>query len=1461
MDGDGSGTTPDGGDDGTYLGYPVIDGGLDINRNGSIGGTDAGQLLIERGIGGVRVFIDSNNNGMWDNATEPASVTTTNGVYAFTNLFNGTYTVRVDTSTLPASMFQTYDLTAPTTDNTAIVTLSGASSFDVDFGYRDDASLGDRVWNDLDGDRNQDPGEPGIAGILVYIDADDDNLFDQGVERFDYTDLNGFYSIGNLSPGTYSVRVEISTLPAGSVQTSDLTSPYTDHEATRTLVLSESATDVDFGYRSNASFGDFVWLDQNGDGVPDAGESGIGGIRIFVDINGNDTWDSATEPSATTDGNGAYAITNLIAGTYTARVDTNTLPAGLTGTYDLNGVLDNAATFSLSANQNRTDVDFGYTRLASLGDRAWYDANANGQQDGGEYGLGGVSVTLYKAADDTVAGTILTGDGGAYLFNDLNPGIYYVVFGPLSGYFRTTADQGADATDSDANPTTGRTPNVTLLSGQTNLTLDVGYTLPGAVGDRVWLDEDGDGIQDAGEDGIANATVELLNAGNVVVATTTTDINGGYLFTGVVPGAYTVRVASATLPAGLSANPTYDEDGIGTAHQNAVTMVPGGVHLTADFGYNWAPPPSTDNGTGTGAIGDRIWIDADGDGVQDLGEAGLGGITVTLYHDPDGNGVYDTLYNVGGYPPIRTTDAAGLYVFDELPAGAYAVVVTAPGGYIQTGDPDFFGETLAAGNRDDRTTPPIILAPGDVFVNADFGYQPTAAGSIGDRVWFDADADGVQDADEPGIPGVSVALVKDANGNGLWDAVERIVATTLTGTNGLYSFTGLPVADGAGTDDYLVWVSDTAGLLVALTPTYDLDGALPATGVKTGYGLSAAVNLEPSGTDLHDFGYTRIGQQSGRGLIGDRVWLDANGDGVQDAGEDGIAGVTVSRYASDGTTLFATTVTDANGNYFFGNLVDATYIVRVDTTTLPGGGTGLANTYDPDGGTENQSSVTISGGNINLLQDFGYRGTTPNTIGGTVWEDRNADGTRTDGSGGNPDETGNGVPGVTVVLYDSNSNGVGKTVTDASGNYLFTGLPDGTYAVDVTDEANRLAGWWHSDGPNDGSDNNSQPDPYSVSVSGGQTDTTGDFGYYVDPAWLGNRVWLEAGTVPNGQQDAGEIGLSNVLVRLTIIYPNGVTNAVATRSGADGYYGFGNLLLDEDYDGAGSGEPTFILSVLNPGGYYHTVHDQSGVPDSEDSDSAIGVLATTRQGAGPIALNVNPSLEIPQGWYDFGFTPIPTLAVVTAVRSRVEGGVAVVSWDVDLELDTAGYYLERWSDSAWRRVHTDLIPAQLFVPGTKTYEQADPGAPLGTVQRFRIVELDNQGWLIPYGPYELALDGGEVSYETWAAGIAWGGRASGRDADPDGDGLTNFQEYLAGTDPLSANSVLRVNRIEAVTGGVRVTWSSVPGRTYAVEMAPSLTQGFLAVTTGILAEAAETSTILPVSAEANAYFRVVVTQP
>ena len=186
--------------------------------------------------------------------------------------------------------------------------------------------------------------------------------------------------------------------------------------------------------------------------------------------------------------------------------------------------------------------------------------------------------------------------------------------------------------------------------------------------------------------------------------------------------------------------------------------------------------------------------------------------------------------------------------------------------------------------------------------------------------------------------------------------------------------------------------------------------------------------------------------------------------------------------------------------------------------------------------------------------------------------------------------------------------------------------------------------------------------------------------------------------------------------------------------------------------------------------------------------------------------------------------PSPTLAVITAVRARVEDGVAVISWDVSLELDTAGYYLERWSGGIWQRVNADLVSPQLFVSGIRTYELADPGAIPGTTQRYRIIELDNRGLLLPYGPYDLEL---------------------------------------AGTEPPGADPVLRVSRIEPLPHGLRLTWSSTAGRVYAVEMTSSLTQPFVAIASGIAAAPPENIFVVPVDAGSakGAYFRVVVSPP
>ena len=212
--------------------------------------------------------------------------TSGDGNYLFTNLVAGTYTVRV---IAPTGFEQTFDLDG-TLNNQHTLTLSaGQSRTNVDFGYRPNGSIGDRVWNDTDGDGVQDNGESGINGASVF-------LLNSGgtIVNADVTSGDGTYGFTNLAAGTYTVRV--ATQP-GFTQTFDLDGTL-DDEHTLTLNAGQSRTNVDFGYRSNnGSIGDRVWNDTDGDGVQDSSESGINGVTVqllnsggSVIDNGHDVW-------------------------------------------------------------------------------------------------------------------------------------------------------------------------------------------------------------------------------------------------------------------------------------------------------------------------------------------------------------------------------------------------------------------------------------------------------------------------------------------------------------------------------------------------------------------------------------------------------------------------------------------------------------------------------------------------------------------------------------------------------------------------------------------------------------------------------------------------------------------------------------------------------------------------------------------------------------------------------------------------------------------------------------------------------------------------------------------------------------------------------------------------------------------------------------------------------------------
>ena len=144
------------------------------------------------------------------------------------------------------------------------------------------------------------------------------------------------------------------------------------------------------------------------------------------------------------------------------------------------------------------------------------------------------------------------------MFSNLEPGVsYYVVFSGLpAGYDFTTANSGDDASDSDADEN-GATACYELGIDEDYLDFDAGIFIPTNIGNFVWYDNDNDGIQDAGENGVEGVTVNLVTAGtdgvfgtadDVTVATQNTDENGFYLFEDVLPGEYIIVFDPSTLP-------------------------------------------------------------------------------------------------------------------------------------------------------------------------------------------------------------------------------------------------------------------------------------------------------------------------------------------------------------------------------------------------------------------------------------------------------------------------------------------------------------------------------------------------------------------------------------------------------------------------------------------------------------------------------------------------------------------------------------------------------------------------------------------------------------------------------------------------------------------------------------------------------------------------------------------------
>jgi hypothetical protein len=870
-------------------------------------------------------------------------------------------------------------------------------------------TLGDRVWYDRDNDGVQDDetGEPGVPDLPVELYG---NSVCAGTPMSTTvtadgtgTDPAGFYEFNGLAEGSYCVKFLV---PDGFVVSppSNAGDDTKDSDANATgliqnIELTQDDPDEDMGL-SLAALGDYVWEDKNVNGIQDDGsDSGINGVTVrLLDCQGNPVLAGNTPLTQVTadDGNGNpgfYLFQDLMPGCYQVEFEK---PASFNFTTPNQGdegsdsdaslATGRTGNVNLVAGERNLLQDAGlFQGVRIVFDKQWLDFQTQepsepptlpaGFQITAESSLGTATCTytagalncVYANRPPLLASGLWVPVGGSYTVGEANGPAGWTLAPDDDGDYQFEAPDDLDDQPPDI------PPHLQCAEGAANGCVHtlVNNELPppplSALGNFVWHDVNGNGLQDDGEPGVPDVTVNLLDNTNTVIETVQTDGNGLYLFDNLNASVYQVEFV---LPDGFDSFTTPGQPNPATnSDADLVSGRTGPINLPA-------------------GVTDDTW------------DAGL----LCLF------GVIEGKLNAGvlsGDIPIfllpqNNPNVDPLFLATQ-PDGSFRFTNVLPGTYLVQVHDKFLSDrglvpTLGSGSG--------AVVTMEACQSATVNYFYTEGiGALGDFVWYDVNTNGLQDEwvdanndglvtqnfltqDMPTIPFDQFEWY-DINDDGSYTGPENegelykcglevatpdlltlfsggdpntVVGGERTGVIGYYRFNGLALGEPGwtvqfdGQDPALIAAAEAMFATGLCKPLPTTAAAIASTGeagvgiagetetaditvcgLTTGVSDAVVLTVEQPVYLDADFGI-RCVTQAELTALGDKVWVDANQNGLQDEENSGLANVTVNLYrvteqASAASPLVAgdlisTTVTDAAGIYGFAALPLGSYFVE-----------------------------------------------------------------------------------------------------------------------------------------------------------------------------------------------------------------------------------------------------------------------------------------------------------------------------------------------------------------------------------------------------------------------------------------------------------------------------------------------------------------------------------------------------